>query len=108
MGGLRKDIPFTFWMMMIGTLALTGVGIPFTSIGFAGFVSKDAIIEAAYASQRPGAVYAFLCVVIAAAFTSFYSWRLVFMTFFGERGDGRRCARGRRSWPRRRRPRHAP
>ena len=86
MGGLRKDIPFTYWMMLIGTLALTGVGIPFTSIGFAGFVSKDAIIEASYASQRPGAVYAFLCVVIAAAFTSFYSWRLVFMTFFGERG----------------------
>jgi NADH-quinone oxidoreductase subunit L len=85
MGGLRKDIPFTYWMMLIGTLALTGVGIPFTSIGFAGFVSKDAIIEAAYASQRPGAVYAFLCVVVAAGFTSFYSWRLIFMTFFGER-----------------------
>ena len=83
MGGLRKEIPFTFWMMMIGTLALTGVGIPFTSIGFAGFVSKDAIIEAAYASHRAGAVYAFLCVVVAAALTSFYSWRLVFMTFFG-------------------------
>jgi NADH-quinone oxidoreductase subunit L len=85
MGGLRKDIPFTYWMMLIGTLALTGVGIPFTSIGFAGFVSKDAIIEAAYSSQRPGAVYAFLCVVVAAGFTSFYSWRLIFMTFFGER-----------------------
>jgi NADH-quinone oxidoreductase subunit L len=85
MGGLRKDIPFTYWMMVIGTLALTGVGIPFTSIGFAGFVSKDAIIEAAYSSQRPGAVYAFLCVVIAAGFTAFYSWRLIFMTFFGER-----------------------
>ena len=52
MGGLRKEIPFTFWVMLIGTLALTGVGIPFTSIGFAGYVSKDAIIEAAYASQR--------------------------------------------------------
>ncbi len=85
MGGLRKDIPFTYWMMVIGTLALTGVGIPFTSIGFAGFVSKDAIIEASYVSARPGAVYAFLCVVIAAGFTSFYSWRLIFMTFFGER-----------------------
>jgi NADH-quinone oxidoreductase subunit L len=85
MGGLRKDIPITYWMMLIGTLALTGVGIPFTSIGFAGFVSKDAIIEASYVSTRPGAVYAFLCVVIAAGFTSFYSWRLIFMTFFGER-----------------------
>jgi NADH-quinone oxidoreductase subunit L len=71
MGGLRKDIPFTFWMMTIGTLALTGVGIPFTSIGFAGFVSKDAIIEASYASQGFGASYAFACVVIAAGFTSF-------------------------------------
>jgi NADH-quinone oxidoreductase subunit L len=85
MGGLRKEIPFTFWMMIIGTLALTGVGVPFTGIGFAGFVSKDAIIEASYVSDRPGAVYAFLCVVIAAGFTSFYSWRLIFMTFFGER-----------------------
>ena len=87
MGGLRKEIPFTFVMMTIGTLSLTGVGLPLTSIGFAGYVSKDAIIEAAYASQRSGALYAFLCVVIAAAFTSFYSWRLVFMTFFGKRGE---------------------
>jgi NADH-quinone oxidoreductase subunit L len=85
MGGLRKEIPVTFWMMMIGTLSLTGVGVPFTGIGFAGYVSKDAIIEAAYVSSRPGAVYAFLCVVIAAGFTAFYSWRLMFMTFFGER-----------------------
>ena len=80
MGGLRKHIPFTFAMMVIGTVALTG--FPLT----AGFFSKDAIIEAAYASQRPGAVYAFLCVIIAAGLTSFYSWRLIFMTFFGERG----------------------
>ena len=87
MGGLRKEIPFTFWMMMIGTLALTGVGIPLTTIGFAGYVSKDAIIEASYASHRFGALYAFICVVVAAGFTSFYSWRLVFMTFFGSRGD---------------------
>ena len=77
MGGLAKHIPTTFWMMTIGTLALTG--FPLT----AGYFSKDAIIEAAYASQRPGAVYAFLCVTVAAGFTSFYSWRLVFMTFFG-------------------------
>ncbi len=87
MGGLREEIPFTFWMMTIGTLALTGFGVPFTSLGFAGFVSKDAIIEAAYVSQRPGAAYAFVCVVLAAGLTSFYSWRLVFMTFFGKRGD---------------------
>jgi len=87
MGGLRKEIPFTFWMMTIGTLALTGVGIPFTSIGFAGYVSKDAIIEASYASQGFGATYAFVCVTVTAGLTSFYSWRLVFMTFFGQRGD---------------------
>jgi NADH-quinone oxidoreductase subunit L len=87
MGGLRTEIPITFWMMIIGTLSLTGVGIPFTLFGFAGYVSKDAIIEAAFASHRFGATYAFWCVVIAAAFTSFYSWRLVFMTFFGHRGN---------------------
>ena len=87
MGGLRTEIPITFWMMMIGSLALTGVGVPFTSIGFAGFVSKDPIIEAAFASHRFGATYAFWCVDVAAAFTAFYSWRLMFMTFFGHRGD---------------------
>ena len=87
MGGLRTEIPFTFWMMVIGSLALTGVGVPFTSIGFAGYVSKDAIIEAAFASHRFGAIFAFWCVVVAAGLTSFYSWRLLFMTFFGHRGD---------------------
>jgi NADH-quinone oxidoreductase subunit L len=87
MGGLRKEIPFTFWMMMIGTLSLTGVGIPFTPLGFAGFVSKDAIIEGAFASHRYGAIYGFLCTDIAAGLTAFYSWRLMFMTFFGARGD---------------------
>jgi NADH-quinone oxidoreductase subunit L len=87
MGGLKDDIPFTFWMMVIGTLALTGVGLPFTPLGFAGYVSKDAIIEASYAAHGYVGAYAFFCVVIAAALTSFYSWRLVFMTFFGHRGD---------------------
>ncbi len=52
MGGLRKNIPFTFAMMTIGTLALTGFGIPHTELGFAGFFSKDAIIEAAYAAGQ--------------------------------------------------------
>ena len=78
MGGLWAKIPFTGAMMLIGTLALTG--FPFT----AGFFSKDAIIEAAYASHRGGNGYAFVLIVIAALFTSFYSWRLVFMTFFGK------------------------
>ncbi len=83
-GGLRKKVPFTFWMMMIGTLAITGVGIPLTHIGFAGFLSKDAVIESAWV----GSNYAFVLLVVAAFMTSFYSWRLMFMTFFGKpRGD---------------------
>ncbi len=89
-GGLRKKLPYTFWAMMIGTLAITGVGIPLLylgfPVGFAGFVSKDAIIESAYAAVGGG--YAFWMLVIAALFTSFYSWRLIFLTFYGEaRGD---------------------
>jgi NADH-quinone oxidoreductase subunit L len=84
MGGLRKHIPMTFWMMTIGTLALTGVGIPGTMIGFAGFFSKDAIIESAFASHSPLGGFAFTLLVIAALFTSFYSWRLAFLTFFGK------------------------
>ncbi|MFC6687347.1 NADH-quinone oxidoreductase subunit L [Jhaorihella thermophila] len=84
-GGLRKKIPLTFWAMMLGTLAITGVGIPLTHIGFAGFLSKDAIIESAWAG---GSGYGFWLLVIAACFTSFYSWRLMFLTFWGEpRGD---------------------
>ncbi|KPD12541.1 NADH-quinone oxidoreductase subunit L [Phaeobacter sp. 11ANDIMAR09] len=84
-GGLRKKIPYTYWAMMIGTLAITGVGIPLTHIGFAGFLSKDAIIESAYAG---GSNYGFWLLVIAAFMTSFYSWRLMFLTFFGKpRGD---------------------
>jgi NADH-quinone oxidoreductase subunit L len=75
--------------MMIGTLAITGFGIPLLYIGFpvgfAGFVSKDAIIESAYAA---GGGYAFWMLVVAALFTSFYSWRLMFLTFYGKpRGD---------------------
>ncbi|MBY6115528.1 NADH-quinone oxidoreductase subunit L [Mameliella alba] len=85
-GGLRKKLPYTFWAMMIGTLAITGVGIPLTTIGFAGFLSKDAVIESAYAGTNGG--YAFWMLVIAALFTSFYSWRLMFLTFYGKpRGD---------------------
>jgi NADH-quinone oxidoreductase subunit L len=84
MGGLRTHIPRTFWMMMIGTLAITGVGIPGTVLGFAGFFSKDAIIESAFAAHSPLGGFAFALLVIAACFTSFYSWRLIFMTFFGK------------------------
>jgi NADH-quinone oxidoreductase subunit L len=84
MGGLRPHIKVTFVMMLIGTLAITGVGIPFTPFGFAGFFSKDVIIEATYASHSPVAGFAFAMLVIAALFTSFYSWRLMFLTFFNK------------------------
>jgi NADH-quinone oxidoreductase subunit L len=77
MGALRRYIPFTTAMMAIGTLALTG--FPFT----AGYYSKDAIIEAAYASHSTAGSFAFLATVIAAFMTSFYSWRLFFLTFEG-------------------------
>ncbi len=84
MGGLRKHIPITYWMMIIGTLALTGFGIPFTPIGTSGFISKDIIIETAYVGTNPAAGFAFIMVVVAALFTSFYSWRLIFLTFHGK------------------------
>jgi NADH-quinone oxidoreductase subunit L len=81
MGGLKDRIPLTYWAMVIGTLALTG--FPLT----AGYYSKDAIIEAAYAGTNPMAIYGFLCTVLAAALTSFYSWRLIFKTFHGTPHD---------------------
>src|SRR6267154_40441 len=81
MGGLRDKLPLTYWTMVIGTLALTG--FPLT----AGFFSKDAIIEAAYVSRNPMALYAFGTTAIAAALTAFYSWRLIFMTFHGAPHD---------------------
>lgn len=84
MGGLRKHIPMTYWTMFIGTIALTGVGIPGTVIGTAGFFSKDAIIESTFASHSVLSGFAFSLLVLAALFTSFYSWRLTFMTFHGK------------------------
>jgi NADH-quinone oxidoreductase subunit L len=78
MGGLRKHIPLTYWMMVIGTLALTG--FPLT----AGFFSKDGVIEAAYVGHNAFAMYGFWLTVAAAGLTSFYSWRLAFMTFHGK------------------------
>jgi len=80
-GDLRKHIPITFWLMVIGTLAITGVGIG--GIGFAGFWSKDAILESAWASASVPGVTAFWIGAFAALLTSFYSWRLIFLTFFG-------------------------
>ncbi len=81
-GGLRKEIPLTFWAMMAGTLAITGVGIVGLG-GFAGFYSKDAIIEVAFASGTEVGQFAFFIGVLAALLTSFYSWRLMFLTFWG-------------------------
>ncbi len=87
-GGLRKEIPFTFWAMLAGTLAITGVGIihigSIPALGFAGFFSKDAIIEAAYASGTEMGGIAYFVGVAAALLTSFYSWRLMFLTFWGK------------------------
>ena len=82
MGGLGPHIRLTQAMMLIGTFALTGVGIPGIG-GFAGFHSKYAIIEASYASGTAQGQFAFALLVIAAFCTSFYSWRLAFMTFSG-------------------------
>lgn len=83
-GALRKHIPLTFWAMMAGTLAITGVGVYWLHAGFAGFHSKDAILEAAFASGKESGQFAFWVGVTAALMTSFYSWRLIFLTFFGK------------------------
>ncbi len=85
MGGLWKLMPVTYAIMLIGTLAITGVGIPHLDLGFAGFYSKDSIINAAYAAigTNPLAGFAFFVGLFAAGLTSFYSWRLIFMTFHG-------------------------
>jgi NADH-quinone oxidoreductase subunit L len=76
-GGLRKAIPITFWVMMIGTLAITG--FPYLS----GFFSKDAILESAFMSHSQAGYFAYALGTFTAFMTSFYSWRLVYLTFFG-------------------------
>src|SRR5471030_1556439 len=83
MGGLARAIPFTWAMMLIGNLALTGVGIPVLHIGMAGFYSKDSIIDAAYMAHTGIGTYAFVLTLVAAGMTSFYSWRQFLMTFHG-------------------------
>ena len=86
MGAIWKFMPITYAVMTIGTLAITGVGIPGVELGFAGFYSKDTIIEAAFAAgQQYGGVawFAFFVGIFAAGLTAFYSWRLAFMTFHG-------------------------
>src|SRR3954463_5780396 len=83
MGGLAKAIPFTWAMMLIGNLALTGVGLPYLGIGLAGFYSKDAIINSTFTSHSAMATYAFTLLIVSAGMTSFYSWRQFLMTFHG-------------------------
>ncbi len=83
-GGLRKAIPFTFYAMLAGTLAITGLGVYHLGVGFAGFWSKDAILEVAFARGTQVSTTAFWLGVGAALLTSFYSWRLLFLTFWGK------------------------
>ncbi len=78
MGGLRKYMPITWITMWIGSLALAGAP------GFAGFFSKDAIIEAVGESHRLGAGYAYFCVLAGVFITALYSFRLLYMTFHGK------------------------
>ncbi|HLT02198.1 MAG TPA: NADH-quinone oxidoreductase subunit L, partial [Geminicoccaceae bacterium] len=77
MGGIWRKLPITYAVMWIGSLALAGVPI------FAGYYSKDMILEAAYAAEGPFATYALWLGLAAAVLTAFYSWRLLFMTFHG-------------------------
>lgn len=78
MGGLRRYMPITFATMFIAALASAGVP------GFSGFFSKDAIIEAVHFSQLPGSGFAYFCVLTTVFITALYTFRLMFMTFYGE------------------------
>jgi NADH-quinone oxidoreductase subunit L len=84
-GALAKWLPFTYAAMTIGTIAITGLGIPGVELGFAGFYSKDTIIHAAYVAGQtsPIGYFAFVIGVLVAGLTAFYSWRLAFFTFNG-------------------------
>jgi NADH-quinone oxidoreductase subunit L len=77
MGGLVRTLPFTALAMAIGSLALAGIP------GFSGFLSKEAILTAVYASGHPSGAAAFLLLVATVPLTAFYSWRLMFTVFFG-------------------------
>ncbi|MHB8528266.1 MAG: NADH-quinone oxidoreductase subunit L [Caulobacteraceae bacterium] len=85
MGALWKLLPVTYGVMLVGTLSITGVGVPGLDLGFSGFYSKDAIINAAFVAGHTSraAEFAFVAGLFAAGLTSFYSWRLMFMTFHG-------------------------
>jgi NADH-quinone oxidoreductase subunit L len=85
MGGIWRYLPVTYAVMLVGTIAITGLGLPGLDIGFAGFYSKDTIIESAFAAggDNPIGMFAFVVGVLAAGLTAYYSWRVVFMTFHG-------------------------
>ncbi len=90
MGGIARFMPLTYAAMLIGTIAIIGLGLPFTSLGFSGFFSKDAIIESAFSASLVGVRFADLAFwlgLTAALLTSFYSWRLIYMTFHGPRAE---------------------
>jgi len=86
MGGLARFMPLTYAAMMIGTIAIIGLGVPHTKLGFSGFFSKDAILESAFAGGLENVSFAHMAFwfgIVAAFLTSFYSWRLIYMTFHG-------------------------
>src|SRR5258707_189486 len=91
MGGVKEKTPQTFWLMWVGTLALSGIGVPFllgNGIGFSGFYSKDMMEESAFGVHTTVGLIAFWLGVFAAFMTAFYSTRLMFLTFSGSyRGD---------------------
>ena len=78
MGGIWKKIPITYAVMWVGSLALAGIPV------FAGYYSKDAILEGAIAAHSVVGTYAFACGILAAFLTAFYSWRLLILTFHGK------------------------
>jgi NADH-quinone oxidoreductase subunit L len=78
MGGLKKYMPITYWTCLVGSLAL--IGCP----GFAGFFSKDALIDAVHLSTRAGHTYAYVCVLSGVFITALYTFRMFFMTFHGK------------------------
>lgn len=88
LGGVWAYQKFTYAAMLIGTIAIIGLGYPHTQLGFSGFFSKDAILESAFVSGEQGVMFgnlAFWAGIGAALLTSFYSWRLIYMTFHGPR-----------------------
>ena len=85
-GGLAKYLPVTCGVMVIGTIAITGLGIPFAELGFAGFYSKDSILHAAWSAGSAGdpvGFFAWVTGIFVAGLTAYYSWRLAFFTFNG-------------------------